>query len=129
MNESVIATIKENKNEFDSTDDLSHLINSVKNKKIVMLGEASHGTHEYYNWRARISKILMEEHGFDFVAVEGDWPACYELNRHVKNYEGTPAETNEILKHFDRWPSWMWANWEVHEWAEWLRAFNKGKSL
>jgi erythromycin esterase len=127
MKDSIIATIKENKNDFKNPKDLKPLIDAIKDKKVVMMGEASHGTHEYYNWRAKISKILMEEHGYDFVAVEGDWPPCYELNRHVKNYEDTEEETARVLKQFKRWPSWMWANWEVHEWAQWLKEFNKDK--
>ncbi|SDG67985.1 erythromycin esterase family protein [Psychroflexus sediminis] len=125
MKDSVIATLQETKNDFKDKADLKALIQSIKDKKIVMMGEASHGTHDYYNWRAKISKLLMEEHGFDFVAVEGDWPACYELNRHVKNYEDAEEETKKVLKEFQRWPSWMWANWEVHEWAQWLKEFNK----
>ncbi|MBZ9787616.1 erythromycin esterase family protein [Psychroflexus sp. CAK57W] len=125
MKNSVIATLQENKNDFKDKEDLKALIDSIKDKRIVMMGEASHGTHDYYNWRAKISKLLMEEHGFDFVAVEGDWPACYELNRHVKNYEDASEETKSVLREFKRWPSWMWANWEVHEWMQWLREFNK----
>jgi len=128
MKDSIITTIQENKNEFNQKEDLKDLINSIKDKKIVMMGEASHGTHEYYNWRAKISKILIEEHGFDFVAVEGDWPSCYELNRHVKNYQDAEEDTKSVLRQFERWPSWMWANWEVHEWAQWLRDFNKNVS-
>jgi erythromycin esterase-like protein len=129
MRDSVIATIQKHKNDFKNTADLRPLIDDIKEKRIVMLGEASHGTHEYYKWRARISKILMEEHGFDFVAVEGDWPPCYELNRHVKNYEDAEAVTGKVFKQFGRWPSWMWANWEVFEWAVWLREFNNALPL
>lgn len=126
MKDSIIKAIKENKNDFTGKEDLQPLIDSIKDKKIVMIGEASHGTHEYYHWRAKISKILMEDHGFDFVAVEGDWPSCYELNRHVKNYQDAEKDTKTVLKEFKRWPTWMWANWEVHEWAQWLKEFNKG---
>ncbi len=125
MKNSAISTIQKHKNDFKNTDDLQPLIDSIKDKKIVMMGEASHGTHEYYSWRAEISKILMEDHGFDFVAVEGDWPPCYELNRHVKNYEDPEKDTETVLKQFKRWPSWMWANWKIHEWAQWLKEFNK----
>ncbi len=125
MRDSVIATIQKHKNDFKNTADLYPLIEEIKDKRIVMLGEASHGTHEYYTWRAKISKLLMEEHGFDFVAVEGDWPSCYELNRHVKNYKDAEEVTEKVFKQFGRWPSWMWANWEVYEWAVWLKKFNK----
>jgi erythromycin esterase len=129
MKDSIIETLQKHKNDFKNTEDLQPLIEEIKDKRIVMIGEASHGTHEYYKWRARISKILMEEHGFDFVAVEGDWPPCYELNRHVKNYADAEVATGKVFKKFERWPSWMWANWEVYEWAEWLRHFNKDLPL
>ena len=116
--------IADHKTEFSELADLSPLIESLADRQIVMLGEASHGTHEYYHWRARISRRLLEEHDFDFVAVEGDWPPCYQLNRHVKGYSDAQSDTREALREFGRWPSWMWANWEVHEWAEWLRKYN-----
>jgi len=118
--------IRNSKIEFSESRDLLPLAEKFKDKKVVMLGEASHGTHQYYNWRARITRILMSEYDFDFMAVEGDWPPCYELNRHVKNYRDAEQYTFDVLKQFDRWPSWMWANWEIHEWAEWLRKFNRG---
>lgn len=123
MKNSIVETLKAKKKDFKTTEDLEPLIQKIKNKKVVMLGEASHGTHEYYQWRARISKRLLEEHDFDFVVVEGDWPPCYQLNRHVKNYEET-EDTLEILKEFRRWPNWMWANWEVEEFSGWLKKFN-----
>ncbi len=125
MKESVIESVALNKYKFRSSEQLKPLIEKFKDKKVVMLGEASHGTHEYYSWRARITKILMEEHGFDFMAVEGDWPPSYHLNRHVKNYSDAQEDTVEVLKNFERWPTWMWANWEVHEFAQWLRHYNK----
>lgn len=128
MNDPLSTILEKAKHEFRSTDELAPLIDVLKNKKVVMLGESSHGTHEYYHWRARISKVLMEEHGFDFVAVEGDWPPCYELNRHVKSYPDTTPDTYEVLQEFKRWPSWMWANYEIHEWAKWLKQYNQDVS-
>ncbi len=127
MKNSIIETLRNNKKDFKTTEDLQPLIDKIKDKKVVMLGEASHGTHEYYQWRARISRKLLEEHDFDFVVVEGDWPSCYQLNRHIKNYE-EDGDIKEILKEFKRWPSWMWANWEVEEFAQWLKKFNKNQS-
>ncbi|MFC0444224.1 erythromycin esterase family protein [Pseudidiomarina halophila] len=122
----MIDILSTHKRDFASIKHLRPLLESVKDKRLVMLGEASHGTHEYYKWRAAISKALLEDYDFDFVAVEGDWPACYELNRHVKGYDDAITDTDKALKEFSRWPSWMWANWEVHEWAQWLREFNQG---
>jgi erythromycin esterase len=108
---------------------LGPLIHDMGNRRIVMLGEASHGTHEYYTWRTAISKKLITEKGFRFIAVEGDWPDCYRINRYVKGYADAGTDIQAILKTFDRWPTWMWANWEVAALAEWLREFNSDRPL
>jgi erythromycin esterase-like protein len=92
----------------------------------VLLGEASHGTAEYYNWRAAISRRLIVEKGFSFVAVEGDWPDCFRLNRYVKGEHDAGESARQVLHSFERWPTWMWANEEVIVLAEWLRAHNRG---
>ena len=105
--------------------DLDALLNDIGDKPVVMLGEASHGTHEFYTWRTAISKRLIEEKGFQFIAVEGDWPDCYRINRYVKGYRDAGDDIGSILKTFDRWPTWMWANWEVAALAEWMRAYNQ----
>src|ERR1051325_8978012 len=105
--------------------DLEALLEDIGEKEIVLLGEASHGTHEYYSWRTAISKKLIEEKGFRFIAVEGDWPDCYLINRYVKGYADAGTDITRILKNFDRWPTWMWGNWEIAALAEWLREFNK----
>jgi erythromycin esterase-like protein len=104
--------------------DLQSLIEHIGDRPIVMLGEASHGTHEYYTWRTAISKRLISEKRFNFIAVEGDWPDCYLINRYVKGYTDAGDNIIEVLKQFDRWPTWMWANWEVAALAEWLREYN-----
>lgn len=67
----------------------------------------------------------MEEKGFGFIAVEGDWPDCYRINRFVKAYKDAGNDIVPILKDFDRWPTWMWANWETAALAEWLRKWNE----
>jgi len=108
---------------------LGPLVKDIGGRRIVMLGEASHGTHEYYTWRTAISKKLVEEKDFSFIAVEGDWPDCYKINRYVKGYKDAGDEIVKILKGFDRWPTWMWANWEVAALAEWLREYNKSLSI
>jgi erythromycin esterase len=106
-------------------DDLNILINNIGDAKYVLLGEASHGTHEYYTWRAKISKRLIEEKGFSFIAVEGDWPDCYRLNRYVKNYPNAGENAQTVLQKFNRWPTWMWANWEIVAFSEWLKKHNQ----
>src|SRR6185437_1637315 len=119
--------IRDNSYILNSMDDLEPLIRKLKHAKIVMLGEASHGTHEYYLWRSYISRRLISEHGFDFIAVEGDWPDCYKLNRYVKGYNEAGDSANEVLHKFNRWPTWMWANWEITGLAEWMRKYNAGR--
>src|SRR5688572_16376082 len=109
-----------------SEKDIDILINAIGDSKYVLLGEASHGTHEYYTWRAKISKRLIEEKGFSFVAVEGDWPDCYMLNRYVKGYQSAGNTAEDVLRSFDRWPTWMWANWEMVAFIEWLKQRNSG---
>jgi erythromycin esterase len=103
---------------------LDPMFTEIADRQIVMLGEASHGTHEYYTWRTAISKKLIQEKGFKFIAVEGDWPDCYRINRFVKGYKDAGTDITAILKNFDRWPTWMWANWEIAALAEWLRQYN-----
>lgn len=103
---------------------LAELIEIAGNRKLTLLGEASHGTHEYYAWRDSISRRLIAEKGFNFIAVEGDWASLYELNRYVKNMQGAATSAREVLLGLDRWPLWMWGNEEVVALAEWLREFN-----
>jgi erythromycin esterase-like protein len=109
--------------------DLDHLLDDIGDRSVVMLGEASHGTHEFYTWRAAISRRLIEEKGFNFIAVEGDWPDCYAINRFVKGYKDAGDDIENVLKNFDRWPTWMWGNWEVAGLAEWMREHNAPLSI
>ncbi|MBV9108070.1 MAG: erythromycin esterase family protein [Gemmatimonadetes bacterium] len=108
--------------------DLDPLMDRIGDARIVLLGEASHGTHEYYTWRDRISRRLIAEKDFDFIAVEGDWPDCYTLNLYVKDWDAPGASAAEVLHAFSRWPTWMWANREVVHLAEWLRELNRTRS-
>jgi erythromycin esterase len=108
-----------------SPEDLDPLLDRIGNARFVLIGEASHGTSEYYTWRARVSQRLIAERGFSFVAVEGDWPDCFELNCWMKGNADRELSAYEVLSRFDRWPTWMWANHEVAEFAEWLRVHNR----
>jgi erythromycin esterase len=109
---------------FDSRKDLAPLIDILKEKKVVMLGEATHGTSEFYSIRAEISLILLKEHGFRFVAVEGDWPDIWKLNRYIRSGQGVSARA--VLSDIRRWPRWMWANEEVANFAEGLKSSHVG---
>jgi len=109
---------------LENASSLDPLIAAAGDKKLVLLGEDSHGTHEYYVWRDIISRRLIEEHDFSFIAVEGDFASLYKLNQYVKNVEGAGRSAREILLQLNRWPTWMWANEEVVVLAEWLRNHN-----
>lgn len=110
---------------FTDAADLEPIIKAASHAKYVLLGEASHGTSEFYTTRAEITKRLIKEHGFSFVAVEGDWPACFEVNRYVKGRAPEYKNAAAALQSFNRWPAWMWANKEAEHLVEWLRAFNQ----
>jgi erythromycin esterase-like protein len=121
-----VNAIKQNAHPLHSKADLQPLFDRIGDAKIVMLGEASHGTHEYYTWRTNISKRLVKEKGFNFIAVEGDWPDCYRLNRFVKGYNPGIKSAIDVLHAFNRWPTWMWANWEIVALADWMQKHNTG---
>jgi erythromycin esterase len=103
--------------------DLDPLVDRIGNAKIVLLGEASHGTHEYYSWRAALTQRLIKERGFSFLGVEGDWPDCYRINCAVR-LATVVEDPREVLRSYERWPTWMWANEEVTVFTRWLRAHN-----
>ena len=93
--------------------------------RCVLLGEASHGTHEFYSERAAITRRLIEEHGFTAVAAEADWPDAYRVNCYVRGASGDGGAA-AALSGFDRFPRWMWRNADVLEFVEWLRSRNEG---
>ncbi|WP_011582840.1 MULTISPECIES: erythromycin esterase family protein [Chelativorans] len=91
------------------------------NARVVLLGEATHGTSEFYRGRAAITQRLIERHGFDIIAIEADWPDAARVDRYVRHrVSGRYAEDT-----FSRFPSWMWRNREFADFVEWLRAYNK----
>ncbi|MCU1496506.1 MAG: erythromycin esterase-like enzyme [Acidimicrobiales bacterium] len=104
--------------------DLDPLLERLGQQRVVLLGEASHGTSEYYGWRAELTKRLIVEQEFGFIAVEGDWPDCYEVNRWVKGRDTEHRTARELLAEFNRWPTWMWANEEIADFVDWLRGHN-----
>lgn len=118
---------REDSYKLGSVSDLDPLMERIGDARYVLLGEASHGTHEYYTWRTAITKRLIKEKGFNFIAVEGDWPACYKVNRYVKGYKDAGNDIVKVLGAFERWPTWMWGNWEIAALAEWLKEHNSNK--
>jgi erythromycin esterase-like protein len=105
--------------------DFVPLLDRIGAARCVLLGEASHGTHEFYRIRAEITKRLIVEKGFDAVAVEADWPDAYQVNRYVRGRPGA-GEASEALDGFQRFPQWMWRNADVLDFVGWLRAHNDG---
>jgi erythromycin esterase-like protein len=103
--------------------DYDSIIEAAKNKKFVLIGEASHGTKEFYRARAEITQRLIAEAGFDAVAVEADWPDAYTVNRYVWNTDSN-LSAESALKDFERFPTWMWRNTEVKHFVEWLYSYN-----
>jgi len=104
--------------------DYDSLLNLVGNARFVLLGEASHGTHEFYFERAQITKQLIIEKGFTVIAIEADWPDANRAHRYVRG-ASNDSNADEALSGFRRFPTWMWRNTVVVEFVEWLRQFNK----
>jgi erythromycin esterase-like protein len=103
--------------------DYDGLLDLVGDAHFVLLGEATHGTHEFYQERARITQRLIREKGFTAVAVEADWPDAYRVNRYARG-QGGDANAVEALRGFERFPAWMWRNTDVSDFVEWLRSHN-----
>lgn len=106
-------------------DDMDTIVERAADARHVLIGEASHGTSEYYRWRARLTQRLITDHGFSFVAVEGDWPDCQTVDAWVRGRGDQDAGAADVLRRFDRWPTWMWANAEVADFITWLRDHNR----
>ncbi len=104
--------------------DYDALMALLGDARIVLLGEASHGTHEFYRERARITRRLITERGFTAVAIEGDWPDAYRVNRYVHG-QGADRDAEEALRSFARFPTWMWRNADMLDFVGWLRTFNE----
>jgi erythromycin esterase-like protein len=103
-------------------EDLAPLIAHVRKRPMVMLGEATHGTSEFYTLRNRISRYLLRNEQFSFVAVEGDWPDSQKLNRLIKTNSSKAA--TQVMRTFKRWPTWMWSNREVAHFIESIKGMN-----
>ena len=100
------------------------LVELAGDARVVLIGEATHGTHEFYRARAEITQRLMEDEGFDAVALEADWPNAYRVDRYVRGAEGAAASADEALAGFRDFPHWMWRNEDVEAFVDWLRERN-----
>src|SRR4051812_14066821 len=112
MLNSMLKAINKYAKSFETVNDLDPLIAAIGDSKYVLLGESSHGTSEFYTLRAELSKRLIKEKGFSFIAVEGDWPSCQSINRYIKGMNNSSTDIRRVLESFNRWPTWMWANQE-----------------
>jgi protein-L-isoaspartate(D-aspartate) O-methyltransferase len=110
---------------FDSieTASLGPLLTRIGSARVVLIGEATHGTSEFYRMRERVTRALIEQKGFRFVAIEGDWPDAARVDHYVRHMDYRPSEWTA----FARFPTWMWRNAEVRAFVDWLRNFNAGR--
>ena len=123
-NATLIETVRETAHRLTgATGEYDPLMDLIGDARFVLLGEASHGTHEFYHERALITQRLIEEKGFTAVAVEADWPDAYRVNRYVRG-ASDDVYGIEALADFRRFPAWMWRNTDVVEFVEWLRVRN-----
>lgn len=106
---------------------LDQVVACARSRRLVAIGEASHGTREFYSWRARLTRRLIEETGADWVGVEGDWPDCWRIDRWVRGLADPALDARAVLSAFERWPTWMWANTEVADFLDWLREHNMSR--
>jgi erythromycin esterase-like protein len=102
-------------------EDLDPALELIGEARFVLIGEASHGTHEFYRLRAQLTKRLVTEKGFHAVAVEADWPDAHRVHRYVKGW-GHDADASDALGDFRRFPAWMWRNADVLDFVGWLRS-------
>ena len=120
--EPLVAAIADAAEPFESIEsaDLAPLLRRIGDARVVLLGEASHGSSEFYQMRERISRELITRKGFDFIAIEGDWPDAARIDHYVRHREYTPSEWTA----FARFPAWMWRNTDVRGFVTWLRGHN-----
>lgn len=104
-------------------EDYQHVLNDIGDARFVLIGEASHGTHEFYQIRAELTRYLIQEKGFNAIAIEGDWPDAYTLHSYVQG-KSSLESSFEALKDFKRFPAWMWRNEMILNFVAWLKLYN-----
>jgi protein-L-isoaspartate(D-aspartate) O-methyltransferase len=123
--ESVVEKVGAAAESFNSIDDsdLGPLLERIGDARVVLLGEATHGTSEFYRMRERISRELISKKDFRFVAIEGDWPDAARVDTYVRHLEDSASDWAA----FARFPTWMWRNNEVHDFVNWMREHNAAR--
>ena len=123
-----VRVLRENaKSLRDFEQDFEYLFELVGDASIVLLGESTHGSHEFYFERSQMSKALIEKKGFNVICIEGCWPESFRVNRYIRNW-GDDREAIESLRDFKQFPSWMWANADILDFVGWLRDYNDSGS-
>lgn len=112
----------------DDRESLERVLSLVRHARVVLMGEATHGTREFYRSRASITRALIERGRCDAVLAEADWPDAYRVNKYIQGRSDDRSAT-AALGDFQRFPHWMWRNTEVAEFVEWLRAFNAARPI
>lgn len=107
----------------DSKEKYASLLEQIDGARFVLMGESSHGTHEFYQTRIELTQHLIEEKGFMAVMIEGDWPDAYRIHRYLQG-KGDPNQAETALEDFKRFPTWMWRNTTLPPFLRWLRAYN-----
>lgn len=118
--ENIVIEIEKHSTPFSKMSDIKNWIEEMAQHRIVMFGEATHGTKEFYQLRSEISKVLIDKYNYQFIAVEGDWPDCHKLNQYIYSDKDESA-VKVVQDGFHRWPSWMWANEEIPNLLEWMK--------
>src|SRR5437867_2810641 len=125
MNSSILREAEEISKAWSEPASYSDIVDFVGDAELVLLGEMSHGTHEFYKMRAEITKRLIREKGFQAVAVEADWPDALRVNRYIRKLS-RDTTASQALEDFKRFPQWMWRNADVLDFVGWLREYNDG---
>lgn len=120
----ILQAIREQAQRLTLPGDVERLLPQIGNARFVLLGEASHGTQEFYQLRAELTRRLIVDKGFDAVAVEADWPSALRASRYAQGADSDPSG-EAALRGFERFPRWMWRNTEVVAWLDWLRERNR----
>lgn len=123
IQQKLIAILNDSAKPFTAASDHSALLKKIGDARFVMIGEASHGTHEFYQTRIEITEQLIKKKGFMAVAIEGDWPDVYQIHRYL-NGRNHPDNLEEALDGFKRFPTWMWRNSTIPPFLKWLRDYN-----
>jgi erythromycin esterase-like protein len=119
----IISALQQEVRPFAVAEDVDHLLEHIGDASIVLLGEATHGTREFYQLRAQISKRLIVDKGFDAIAVEADWPDALRVSRYIQ-HGGDDMTAEGALSGYKRFPQWMWRNHEIEDLVNWLREHN-----